>query len=152
MYVFPRVRYYDHFLRDGPVGSVGTGNLSGWMQDETFISFLKQFQKHVNASHSHRVLLVLDNRSFHIHIKSLDFCKDNSIILLSIPPHCSHKLQPFDRSVYGPFKKALQPPYEGPFPVLQRKEKTFLVPMLGRTKELSVDRFVGSLANRGAVY
>lgn len=25
--------------------------------------------------------------------------------MLSFPPHCSHKLQPLDRSVYGPFKK-----------------------------------------------
>ena len=29
----------------------------------------------------------------------------NGIILLSFPPHCSHKLQPLDRSVYGPLKK-----------------------------------------------
>ena len=25
--------------------------------------------------------------------------------MLSFPPHCSHKLQPLDRSVFGPFKK-----------------------------------------------
>ena len=25
--------------------------------------------------------------------------------MLSFPPHCSHKLQPLDRTVYGPFKK-----------------------------------------------
>ena len=24
--------------------------------------------------------------------------------MLSFPPHCSHKLQPLDRSVYGPLK------------------------------------------------
>lgn len=45
--------------------------------------------------------------SSHIHINELDFCKENNIVLLSFPPHCSHKLQPLDRSVYGPLKKAI---------------------------------------------
>lgn len=34
----------------------------------------------------------------------LDICKNNGIILLTLPPHTSHKLQPLDVSVYGPFK------------------------------------------------
>uniref|UniRef100_A0A672R036 DDE-1 domain-containing protein n=1 Tax=Sinocyclocheilus grahami TaxID=75366 RepID=A0A672R036_SINGR len=29
----------------------------------------------------------------------------NGIIMLSFPPHCSHRLQPLDRSVYGPLKR-----------------------------------------------
>ena len=35
----------------------------------------------------------------------LDLAKQNGITLLSFPPHCSHKLQPLDRSVYGPLKR-----------------------------------------------
>ncbi|KAK2578090.1 hypothetical protein KPH14_001323 [Odynerus spinipes] len=54
-FVFPRVRYQDHFIRDAPIGSVGAGNPSGWMQDDIFIVFLKHFKKHVNASPAHRV-------------------------------------------------------------------------------------------------
>ncbi|KAJ8961306.1 hypothetical protein NQ314_005955 [Rhamnusium bicolor] len=38
---------------------------------------------------------------------ALDFCKENGIVVLSFPPHCSHKLQPIDRAVYGPLKKAV---------------------------------------------
>lgn len=38
-------------------------------------------------------------------MKAIDFCKEKGIVLLTFPPHCSHKLQPLDRSVYGPFKK-----------------------------------------------
>ncbi|KAI8440679.1 hypothetical protein MSG28_009033 [Choristoneura fumiferana] len=106
-FVFPRVRYHDHFLRDGPVGSTGTANPSGWMQDEGFLQFLNHFKKYANCSKSHPILLVLDNHSSHIHINCLDYCKDNGIVLLSFPPHCSHKLQPLDRSCFGPFKKAI---------------------------------------------
>jgi len=29
----------------------------------------------------------------------------NGVIMLTFPPHCSHKLQPLDRSVYGPLKR-----------------------------------------------
>ena len=36
-------------------------------------------------------------------IETIDLSKE-SVALLTLPPHCSHKLQPLDRSVYGPFK------------------------------------------------
>ncbi|XP_050562232.1 jerky protein homolog-like [Spodoptera frugiperda] len=106
-FVFPRVRYQEHFIRDGPPGCAGAANPSGWMQDETFMHFLEHFKKHTNVSLSHKVLLLLDNHSSHVHINALDFCKNNGIILLSFPPHCSHRLQPLDRSAYGPLKKAV---------------------------------------------
>ena len=35
----------------------------------------------------------------------LDYCKYNAVVLLSFPPHCFHKLQPLDRTVFGPLKK-----------------------------------------------
>jgi len=52
-------------------------------------------------------LLLLDNHASHISIQALDFCKENGIVLLSFPPHCTHKLQPLDRAVFGPFKKMI---------------------------------------------
>lgn len=51
------------------------------------------------------MLVLLDNHESHLYLPVIDFCKDNDIVLLSLPPLCSHKLQPLDRSVYGPFKK-----------------------------------------------
>ena len=30
---------------------------------------------------------------------------ENGVVMLSLPPHCSHRLQPLDHSVYGPLKK-----------------------------------------------
>ncbi|XP_026826563.1 uncharacterized protein LOC113562203 [Ooceraea biroi] len=54
-----------------------------------------------------KCLLLLDNHESHLLIKALDFCKNNGIVLLSFPPHCTHKLQPLDRAVYGPFKKMI---------------------------------------------
>lgn len=111
-FVFPRVRYQDHFIRDGPIGSSGSANPSGWMQDESFMLFLDHFKK-IYFLISHKILLVLDNHASHIHINALDFCKTNGIVLLSFPPHCSHKLQPLDRSVFGPLKKAVNSTCDG---------------------------------------
>lgn len=35
---------------------------------------------------------------------AINFAKDNGIILLTIPPHTSNKLQPLDCAIYGPLK------------------------------------------------
>lgn len=32
IFVFQRLHYADHFVRDGPIRSIGSGNKSGWMQ------------------------------------------------------------------------------------------------------------------------
>jgi hypothetical protein len=49
--------------------------------------------------------LILDNHDSHLSLDGIELCRESGIIILSLPPHCSHKLQPLDRSVYGPFKK-----------------------------------------------
>lgn len=104
-FVFPRIRYNDHFIRDGPIGCAGAGNASGWMQEKEFVKFLEHFKNQARPSQEHKCLLLLDNHESHISVSCLDFCKSNGIVLLSFPPHCTHKLQPLDRAVYGPFKK-----------------------------------------------
>lgn len=40
-------------------------------------------------------------------VEFMNFCRSNGIALLLLPPQCSHKMQPLDRTVYGPFKKAV---------------------------------------------
>ena len=35
----------------------------------------------------------------------MDKAKESNVVLLTLPPDCSHKLQPLDRSVFGPLKK-----------------------------------------------
>ena len=77
------------------------------MQENDFLLFLEHFAKHTKVSPEKKVLLLLDNHSSHISVKAVNYCKANGIVLLSLPPHCSHKLQPLDRSVYGPLTKAV---------------------------------------------
>lgn len=46
----------------------------------------------------------MDNHESHVSLEVISFAKENGIILLTIPPHTSHKLQPLDRTVFGPLK------------------------------------------------
>jgi transposase len=105
MFVFPRVNFKDHFIRDGPVGCIGSAHPSGWMTDTNFLIFMKHFISHAKPTSEKPVLLLMDNHQSHISIDTLDLCKQSGVVVLTFPPHCSHKLQPLDRSVYGPFKK-----------------------------------------------
>lgn len=104
-FVFPRVHYKEHFIRGGPVGSEGDANSSGWMKEDNFQKFAKHFVKYAKPSKKNPVLLLLDNHDSHLSIEVLDYFKENGVTILSFPPHCSHKLQPLDRTVYGPLKK-----------------------------------------------
>jgi len=78
---------------------------SGWMNADLFEHFMKHFVHHVNCSVASPVLLLLDNHESHVSFPSIQFAKDNGVVMLTFPPHCSHKLQPLDRTVYGPLKK-----------------------------------------------
>ena len=46
----------------------------------------------------------MDNYESHLSIAAIHNARDLGIVLLTIPPKTSHKLQPLDVSVYGPFK------------------------------------------------
>ncbi|XP_027012391.2 histone-lysine N-methyltransferase PRDM9-like isoform X1 [Tachysurus fulvidraco] len=105
MFIFPQKKIHPSFTSNGPPGCISTANGSGWMQREDFLVFLKHFQTYTNSSLEAKVLLILDNHTSHLSVEGIDFCKSHGIVLLSFPPHCSHKLQPLDRSVYGPLKR-----------------------------------------------
>ena len=74
------------------------------MTEDTFVKYMKHFVKYTTPSEAKPILLLLDNHVSHISVECLTFAKENNTTLLSLPPHCSHKLQPLDRTVYGPFK------------------------------------------------
>lgn len=107
MFIFNRKRFQKHFIRYSPTGSVGTANGSGWMQEDDFHFFLEHSKNYVRPTKEQRALLFLDNHSSHIALKNIEFCRENSIVFFLFPPHCTNKLQPVDRAICGPLKKAL---------------------------------------------
>ena len=112
-FVFPRVNFRDHFIINGPVGCKRGANPSGWMKEEHFLDFLKHFVASEKCSTERPCLLLLDNHVSHLSIDGLNYAKENGIVMLSFPPHCSHRLQPLDRTVYGPLKRHVNTACDG---------------------------------------
>ena len=80
---------------------------NGWTTNELGIAWLQHFEKHTKDRKvgAYR-LLILDGHESHISTQFEQFCKDNKIITLCMPPHSSHILQPLDVSCFGPLKTA----------------------------------------------
>ncbi|CAH2001896.1 unnamed protein product [Acanthoscelides obtectus] len=92
-------------LHGTPAGSKGGASPSGWKNTQLFLPVLQHFVQNERPSKEHPKLIILDNHESHLGIAALNFAKRNGILLLTLPPHCSHKLQPLDLAVFGPFKK-----------------------------------------------
>lgn len=104
-FVFPRVYFRDYFIASAPAGTSGTANRLGWMEEKDFEKFLRHFHAHSKCSIEKPVLLLLDQRSLHLSIESLNYTKGNGIVMLSFPQYCSHKLQPLDRTIFELLKE-----------------------------------------------
>ena len=91
-FIFPRKKMSEVLLNGAPHGSVGYAVDNGWMDCLTFMKWLKHFQMHTSASNDNKVLLILDNHASHRSLEVVDYARDNGIVLLSLPPHTSHKM------------------------------------------------------------
>lgn len=90
---------------DAPDGSVWAYQESGWMTDSIGEQWFDEvFLKHCGPQRPQ--LLVLDGHSSHETLAIIERAIEENITLMSLPPHCTHYLQPLDRSLFGPFKKA----------------------------------------------
>jgi hypothetical protein len=76
-----------------PQESIGVARESGWMNAETFLQLLQNFQQHVHSSAAHLVLLILDGHGSHIDLKVIEYARDNHMHMRSTPPYTTHKLQ-----------------------------------------------------------
>lgn len=104
-FIFPRKRMNDEFLTGAPPSSIAMLSDSGFINCDLFINWLHHFQSHVRSCKENPCLLILDNHASHITLSGIEFCRENHIHLLSLPPHSSHKAQPLDRSFFGPLKR-----------------------------------------------
>ncbi|XP_018571449.1 jerky protein homolog-like [Anoplophora glabripennis] len=104
VYIYPRIRNPSDYFIDAPIGSIALGNKSGWMTTQLFHEVLKHIVSHTNCSQDNKILILLDNHESHASVGIIDYCRNNGIVLLSFPPHTSHKLKPLDVGIYGSFK------------------------------------------------
>ena len=79
----------------------------GWTDDEIGFEWIQHFH---NATATHTKgqyrLLIMDGHGSHHTARFEDFCKQNNIITLCMPPHSSHLLQPLDVVCFSLLKRA----------------------------------------------
>jgi len=103
--IFPRKNMSDALMRGAPVGSIGRAHPSGWIQTHLFTEWFQHFVEYVKPTEASPVLLILDGHYSHTkNIELIDLAKQHHVTILSLPPHCTHKVQPLDRTFMGPLK------------------------------------------------
>ncbi|APA05486.1 hypothetical protein sscle_01g002560 [Sclerotinia sclerotiorum 1980 UF-70] len=86
-----------------------SANTKGWTSNLHGLEWLKRvFEPATCAKADGKYrLLICDGHDSHISGNFIAHCLQNRIVLLILPPHTSHLLQPLDVAVFGPLKKRL---------------------------------------------
>ena len=63
--------------------------------------------KKTSQSFEDPVLLLMDNHESHCTLDAINYCCENGMVVLTFPPHCTHRMQPLDVAFNGPFKQKL---------------------------------------------
>ena len=77
----------------------------GWTNNDLGLQWLeKVFNKstRTQTGRSRRRLLIVDGHSSHVNLPFLEYADANSIIILVLPPHTTHRLQPLDVGLFSP--------------------------------------------------
>jgi hypothetical protein len=78
---------------------------NGWTTNEIGYQWIQHFEKHTRTrtKGTYR-LLILDGHESHLSVEFQQYCQENHIITLCMPPHSSHILQPLDVGCFSPLK------------------------------------------------
>ena len=77
---------------------------NGWSSNAFGLAYLKQVfdpSTHSKAGHKRR-LLIVDGHSSHVNMKFIRTCDRLKILLMILPPHSTHRLQPLDVGLFSP--------------------------------------------------
>ena len=95
MIIFQKSFPHSSYASEGVPGSLYAVSESGHIDSSLYIDFItKLFIP--NLPPVRPVLLLQDNHSSHLSFDLVKICRQNNIILLNLPPHTTHILQPLD--------------------------------------------------------
>ena len=106
MMIFPRKRMVDSLMHNAPAGAVGLCTTKGWKDEDCFVKWLQHFTSIAKPSQDKKHIIILDGHHSHKTLQAVQFSRANGIELLTLPPKCTHKMQPLDVSFFKPFKAA----------------------------------------------
>ena len=76
---------------------------NGWSNKAFGLKWLQEVFKPNTRPQSSRTwrLLIFDGHSSHVNLQFINWAFNHKILLLVLPPHSTHKLQPLDASLFG---------------------------------------------------
>jgi hypothetical protein len=103
MVAFPRKRMSPQLQDGAPPGTVFRCQNNGRMTVELFSEWIEQFVSVVKHDPAKKVLLILDGYVSHTHnLKTLEIARKSDVIMLSLPLHTMHRMQPLDIAFFRP--------------------------------------------------
>ena len=121
MIIYPKSFPGGQYKFGGPDDAVYASE-SGWVDSELFIEWMKRiFLRY--AVPERPVLLLIDGHKSHLTLECIDLARENQVILLCLPPHTTHALQPLDVAVF----KALKAHFSRALRVCCFTKKNFMV-------------------------
>lgn len=106
MFIFPRKRMVDTLMNNAPAGAIGHCTESGWTDERSFLKWLKHFCEYAKPSVEEKHVLILDGHHSHKTLAAVEFARANGIVMITLPPHCTHKMQPLDKTFFKGLKNA----------------------------------------------
>jgi len=91
------------WMNDEVNGSRFAVSENGWVDQELFCFWLKEHFL-PNAVSRRPLLLLLDGHSSHFEPTTIEYAKNNGIVIFCIPPHTTHECQPLDISFFRSLK------------------------------------------------
>ncbi|XP_035682618.1 tigger transposable element-derived protein 6-like [Branchiostoma floridae] len=91
------------YTEGGPANAIYGFSDSGFIDE---FLFERWFTK-VFLSHCHKerpIVLIVDQHYSHFTLKVLEAAVANNVVILGLPPHCTHFLQPLDVGIFAPLK------------------------------------------------
>ena len=80
---------------------------SGYIDDTSFLRWMQLFVATVGCTKEAPHILLLDGHESHKSLDVIMYTRDNGVVMLSFPPHCTHRLQPLDCTFFRSLKAGL---------------------------------------------
>lgn len=105
MLIFKRMRMSDELKVGAPPGSLVEISESGYITSVLFLKWLQHFIDVVKPTSEKKVVLVLDGHTTHSkNLEAIDLARNHGVIMLQLPGHTTHRVQPLDRTFFKPLK------------------------------------------------
>ena len=113
MLIFKASKIKTEWREAAPSGYMLQPSATGYINAKLFYEYGEYFIKFLKESHiltgNKKVLLLLDMHKSHLfNLDFMEYMKANNVEVCSLPPHCTHVLQPLDDIPFAHFKNEYQ--------------------------------------------